>query len=33
MYNADEFEASGLKNITKHDEFSKEQSNKENKAR
>ena len=33
QYNADEFEASGLKNITKYDESSKEQSNKENKAR
>ena len=33
VYNADEFEASGLKNITKYDESSKEQSNKENKAR
>ena len=32
-YNADEFEASGLKNITKYDESSKEQSNKENNAR
>ena len=33
VYNADEFEAIGLKNITKYDESSKEQSNKENKAR
>lgn len=33
VYNADEFEASGLKNITKYDESSKEQSNKEKKAR
>ena len=33
VYNADEFEASGLKNITKYDESSKEQSNKEYKAR